>query len=75
MLKRNIKMVKIVLKVEGMACGMCEAHVNDAVRNAVKVKKVKSSRKKGITEISAAEDIDLAAVKQAIESAGYKVIE
>ena len=27
-------MVKIVLHVEGMACGMCEAHVNEAVRKA-----------------------------------------
>ena len=25
-------MVKITLDVEGMACGMCEAHVNDAIR-------------------------------------------
>ena len=27
-------MVKITLEVEGMACGMCEAHVNDAIRKA-----------------------------------------
>ena len=27
-------MVKITLDVEGMACGMCEAHVNDAIRKA-----------------------------------------
>ena len=27
-------MVKITVGVEGMACGMCEAHINEAVRNA-----------------------------------------
>ena len=27
-------MLKYTLKVDGMACGMCEAHVNDAVRKA-----------------------------------------
>ncbi len=35
-------MVKITLEVEGMACGMCEAHVNDAIRKAFPVKKVTS---------------------------------
>ena len=27
-------MYKITLDVDGMACGMCEANVNDAVRKA-----------------------------------------
>ena len=36
-------MVKITVGIEGMACGMCEAHINEAVRNAFQVKKVTSS--------------------------------
>ena len=36
-------MLKIVLEVEGMRCGMCETHVNDVVRRVDGVKKVKSS--------------------------------
>lgn len=44
-------MVKTVLKIDGMACRMCEAHVNDAVRKAFAVKKVTSSHTKGRTEI------------------------
>ena len=36
-------MVKITLDIDGMACGMCEAHINDAVRKAFAVKKVSSS--------------------------------
>ena len=36
-------MVKTVLTIDGMACGMCESHVNDAIRNALRVKKVTSS--------------------------------
>lgn len=35
-------MVKTIVGIEGMACGMCEAHVNEAVRNAFQVKKVVS---------------------------------
>ena len=39
-------MLKITLEVEGMQCGMCEAHVNDTVRKAFPVKKVTSSHTK-----------------------------
>ncbi len=46
-------MVKITLDVEGMACGMCEAHINDAVRNTFTVKKVSSSHTKKQTVIIA----------------------
>ena len=31
-------MTKTVLKIDGMMCGMCEAHVNDAIRNAFAVR-------------------------------------
>ena len=31
-------MLKITLGVDGMMCGMCESHVNDAVRKAFPVK-------------------------------------
>ena len=40
-------MEKIVVKVDGMQCGMCEAHVNEAVRATFPVKKVTSSHAKG----------------------------
>lgn len=36
-------MTKTTLKIDGMMCGMCESHVNDAIRNAFEVKKVTSS--------------------------------
>ena len=42
-------MVKTVLKIDGMMCGMCESHMNDLIRNHCKVKKVSSSAKKGET--------------------------
>ena len=40
-------MTRTTVQVSGMACGMCEAHVNDAVRSAFRVKKVNSSRARG----------------------------
>ena len=50
-------MVKTVLTIDGMACGMCESHVNDAIRNALRVKKVTSSHAKGETEILSEEPL------------------
>ena len=32
-------MVEITVGIEGMACGMCGAHINEVVRNAFRVKK------------------------------------
>ena len=44
-------MLKYTLKIDGMMCGMCEAHINEAVHAAFKVKKVSSSHTKGETVI------------------------
>ena len=30
-------MVKITLNIEGMVCGMCEAHINEAIRKEFKL--------------------------------------
>ena len=67
-------MVKTTVGVDGMMCGMCESHVNDAVRNAIEVKKVSSSHKKGTTEILTEQPVDEEKVKAAIEATGYKVL-
>ncbi len=57
-----------------MACGMCESHVNDAVRRAFSVKKVTSSCKKGKTVILAETDISEEQLRAAIEPTGYRVL-
>ena len=44
-------MIKTTLKIDGMMCGMCEAHMNEAIRKAFDVKKVSSSHTKKETEI------------------------
>lgn len=67
-------MVQITLKIEGMQCGMCEAHVNDAVRRTFPVKKVTSSHGKGQTVIIAKEDIPEDKLRETIEASGYRVL-
>lgn len=67
-------MVEVILKVEGMHCGMCEAHVNDAVRKAVPdCRSVNSSHAKGETAIVSEYDCSETA-KTAIEAQGYRVL-
>ena len=67
-------MTKITVQVDGMMCGMCESHVNDAVRKAFPVKKVTSSHSKKETVILTEEDIDEGAVKRVIDKTGYEVL-
>ena len=67
-------MVKTTLKIEGMMCGHCEAHVNDTIRNGFDVKKVTSSHKKGTSEIISDQPLDAEKLKAAIEADGYKVL-
>ncbi len=66
-------MVEITLNVDGMACGMCESHVNDAIRNAFEVKKVTSSHKKGETQIITDLPIDEEKLKEVVGATGYTV--
>ena len=45
-------MIKTTLGINGMACGMCESHINDVVRRNFKVKKVSSSFKNALAKLS-----------------------
>ena len=67
-------MVKTTLAIDGMMCSMCESHVNDAVRGAMRVKKVTSSHKKGVTEILSEDTPDEEAIRAAVEATGYRVL-
>ena len=66
-------MIETTVKVGGMMCGMCEAHVNDAVRKAFPVKKVSSSHTKGETVILSDQPLDETALRAAIGETGYDV--
>ena len=64
-------MLKTTLKIDGMLCGLCEAHINDAVRKNFDVKKVSSSHSKGVTEIISENPVDETKLKKVIEETGY----
>lgn len=66
-------MVKMILQIEGMSCGMCESHINDTIRRTFAVKKVSSSHKKGQTEVIAESPLDEELLRKAIGETGYTV--
>ena len=61
-------MIQTTVKVSGMACSMCEAHINDAIRGAFPVEKVTSSHSKGETVILSQAPLDENALRAAIDA-------
>ncbi len=64
-------MFKYILKINGMMCSMCEAHINDVIRKNFDVKKLKSSHKKNMTTFLSEKYIDEKDIKNVIDSTGY----
>ena len=69
-------MVKTTVNVDGMMCGMCESHVNEAVRRAFEgsIKKLTSSHSKKKTEIISENALDEEKLKAAINATGYTAV-
>ena len=67
-------MIKTTVKVDGMMCGMCEAHVADAIRNAFPdAKKVSASRAKKEATFLSEEKPDETIIKNVITATGYGI--
>ena len=66
-------MNKYILGIDGMACGMCEMHVEDKLRKAIKLKKVNASYIKNnvvvITELELSEED----FKKILDPTGYRI--
>ena len=68
-------MNKITVKIDGMMCGMCEAHICDTIRKAVpEAKKVKASRRRAEATFLFDGDVDAEVLQKAITDTGYTFI-
>ena len=63
-------MIQTTVKVSGMACSMCEAHINDAIRAAFSVENVSSTHSKGATAILSKDPLVETARRAAINATG-----
>lgn len=69
-------MIKTILKIEGMMCGMCEAHICDAIRKVFpSAKKVEASRRKKEASFLTEDPVDAIQLKAAIDEIGYTCLE
>ena len=66
--------MELTFKVEGMMCPKCEARTRKALEAVAGVEKAEASHTTGTAVVTGA-DLNAAALKAAIEGAGYKVIE
>lgn len=67
-------MIETTLTIDGMMCGMCESHVNSAIRNHFTVLKVTSNAKKGQTVILSEQELPAEQLKQVLAESGYKIL-
>lgn len=67
-------MIKTTLGIEGMVCGMCEAHLNDAIRHAFTVRSAKASRRRGACVVISGDELDHDRVRQVVAEIGYELV-
>ena len=68
-------MEKVTVKIDGMMCGMCEAHICDTIRKAfLDAKKVKASKANGEATFLTNEPIDNEKLEKAIADTGYTYV-
>ena len=65
-------MIKTTLKIDGMMCSMCEAHINEVIRKTVPgAKKVASSHTRGESTFLTENAPDESRLRDAIAATGY----
>ena len=69
------KVMEITMKIEGMMCPHCEAHVKKALEGVAEVREAIVSHKDGTAIVTLDADAAPATLKKAVEEQGYKVIE
>jgi len=73
--KKENKKMKKVIKIEGLMCPHCEAHAKTALENIGGVTVLDISHKTGIANVELTVNVADEALKNAVESQGYNVIE
>ena len=67
-------MIKTIVKIEGMKCPHCEAHMTEEFKKSLGVKDVTSSHEKRESVIISGEAPDEEKVKEAVAAAGYTFV-
>ena len=68
------KPMKKTIRIEGMMCGHCEAHVKKALEALPQVESAEVSHTAGTAVVTLRAPLDDAHLRQAVEAADYKVL-
>ena len=72
--RKEKKQMEKILKIEGMMCPHCEAHVKKALEAIPGVEEVTASHEKKQAVIRLSADVSDALLRQTVEKEGYKVL-
>ena len=68
-------MIRTTMRIDSMMCGMCEAHICEAIRKAVpSAKKVTASRSRNEASFLTESAVDAEALEKAIDATGYTCV-
>lgn len=67
-------MIRTTLGIEGMMCGMCEAHINDAIRRSFDVRSAKSDRRRKRCVVVSEGELDRQRVARVVGDLGYDLV-
>ena len=60
------------VKVNGMMCGHCEAHVKKALEAIDGIESAVAAHEENLVTITTSKDVDESLIKAAVEDAGYE---
>ena len=72
---KQVKKMNITVKIEGMMCPHCEARVKSAILAVPGVLSAEVSHSDGAARVEVSDKNAVAAIKSAVEAAGYPVID
>ena len=73
-IKKEVKQMETILKIEGMMCPHCEARVKDVLEKTDGVTEALVSHEKGEAVVKTDKAIDVEILKNIVEAQGYKVL-
>ncbi|MGN0489586.1 MAG: heavy metal translocating P-type ATPase [Ruminococcus sp.] len=73
--EKEITTMEKTIKIEGMMCPHCEAHVKNALEALDGVENAVASHEKGTAVVTMSDEVPDSVLKETVEAQGYKVIE
>ena len=72
--KKGNKTMKKTMRIEGMMCGRCEAHVKKALESVTGVAQVEVSHVEGTAIVTLSEEVSDSVLKEVVEAQDYNVL-